>query len=87
LQAVGGVLVGVDDFVGEGAGQAVPAICHGLGTDGEANVDCTGDDLVGNVLGGLETGAAEAVARVCCGRDGEASGERGGTNVVGGFGV
>jgi hypothetical protein len=38
-------------------------------------------------LGGFETRAAETVGRVCGCADGEAGGETGGADVVGGFGV
>lgn len=87
LQAVCGVLVGVDDVVDEGAGKTVTTVGHGLGTDGDTDLDSTGHDLVGNVLCGLETGAAEAVGRVCGGGVGEAGSETGGADVVGGFGI
>lgn len=60
---------------------------HGLGTHGKTNVDAAHVDLVGNVLDGLEARRAEAVDGGGGGGVGEAGGERGRTDVVGGTGV
>ena len=80
-------MVGVDDLVDEGAGEAVAASGHVLGTDGHTDLDGAGLNLGSNVLDGLEAGGAEAVDTAGGGGSGEASGKAGGADVVCGFGV
>lgn len=60
---------------------------HGLGTDGDSNLDVTGGNGIGNVGGGLEAGRAKSIYRVGPGCVGEAGGEGGGTKFVGCFPV
>lgn len=81
------MLVGVDDLVDEGAGEAVAASGHVLGADGHTDLDGAGLNLGSNVLDSLEAGGAEAVDAAGGGGGGEASGKAGGADVVGGFGV
>lgn len=56
LQAVGGVLVGVDDVVDEGSRQTVAAGAHVLGADCQTDLNGTGLDLGSDVLHGFESG-------------------------------
>jgi len=60
---------------------------HAFAADGEADVNAAEVDLVGDVLHGFETGGAEAVYGGGGGGVGEACGQGGGTDVVGGTGV
>lgn len=87
LKAVGGVLVGVDDVVDEGAGETVAAGGHVLGAYGNTDLNGTSLDLRGDVLDSLEAGRAEAVDAAGSGGGGEAGGKAGGADVIGGFGV
>jgi hypothetical protein len=79
LHAVFGFLVR-ENLIDKGTVQTVTAISHGLGTDGNTAGDATHANSVGDVLCGLETRRAEAVAGVgsggvwetgskCCGAD------------------
>jgi hypothetical protein len=87
LQAVGGVLVGVDDLGDEGSLETVAAGGHVLGANCDTDLDGTGLDLCGNVLDSLEAGRAEAVDAASSGGGREASGEAGSANVVCSLGV
>lgn len=80
-------MVGVDDLVDEGAGEAVATSGHVLGTNGQTDLDGAGLNLGRNVLDGLEAGGAEAVDAAGGGGGGEARGKAGGADVVCGFGV
>jgi len=87
LQAVGSVLVGVDDLGDEGSLETVATSGHVLGAYCDTDLDGTGLNLCGNVLDGLEAGRAEAVDAASSGGGREASGEAGSANVVCGLGV
>jgi hypothetical protein len=84
LHAVGGLGV-LEDLVDERALEAVAALCHALGAHGDTAFDGADGDLVGNVLHGLKARGAEAVQRRAGGGVGEARGEHGGADVVGGL--
>lgn len=56
---------------------------HALGANRDTNVNRPGDDLVGYVLYREQPGGAEPVGNRCGGRDGESSGENGGTHNIG----
>jgi len=71
----------------EGAREAVPGGGHGLGADGDADVDGAQADLVRDVLDGLEARRAEAVYGRGARRVGDAGREGGGADEVGGFAV
>lgn len=81
-----GLLAGEDALV-KGLLETVAAGSHGLGTNGDTNLDRAGRDGVGNVGGGLETGAAETVDRRGTGGVGESGREGCGAHLVGGLAV
>ena len=87
LQAVSCILVGVNNLVDERSGESVAARAHRLCTDGKTALDRASDDLVSDVLDGLEAGAAEAIHRASSRGGWEASGKCGGADVVGGLGI
>lgn len=56
------------DALGHFGGAAVGVLAHALGSNGYADIDGSGNDLIGDVLNGQETGGAESVGDggCCC---------------------
>lgn len=86
LHAVLRLLV-LEHLIDERPFEPVAACCHALSTHGETDLDAADGDLVGNVLYGLESRGAEAVQRRAGCGVGETSGEHGGADIVGSFGI
>jgi hypothetical protein len=82
LQTILGLTLAHHQLLGELETQAAATSRHKLGSDGEADVDASKMDLVGNVLDGFEAGGTEAVDGGGGGSVGEAGCERGGTDEV-----
>jgi hypothetical protein len=84
LHAIFGLLVR-ENLIDEGSVQTVTTISHGLGTDGNTARDATHANGVSDILCGLETRGAEAVAGVSGGGVWEAGGEGSGADIIRSF--
>lgn len=72
------------DTLGHFGGTAVGVGAHAFGAYGNTDIDGAGEDLVGDVLDGEETGGAEAVGYGGGGGHWETGGQDGGAGDVGG---